>query len=81
MNEWVQIISSMGFPIACCVAMGFYLKYVQDKNHEQIKEITKSHKEEIDSVKEALTNNTLAINKLVILMERSEKEHGQDRTY
>lgn len=70
MNEWVQLISSMGFPIACCIAMGFYLKYVQDKNSEQIKEMTKSHKEEIDSMKDALHNNTLAITKLTDLIDR-----------
>lgn len=25
MNEWVSIISSVGFPIACVIAMGFFI--------------------------------------------------------
>ena len=74
MNEFVQIISTVGFPIACAIAMALYLKYVQDKNREQLKEMNMLHKEEIDTMKEALMNNTLAINKLVILMERNEND-------
>lgn len=70
MNEIVQVISTVGFPIACSVAMAVYIKYVQDKNREQIQEMNKMHKEEIDTMKEALVNNTIAINKLVTLMER-----------
>lgn len=72
MTEWVQIVSTVGFPIACCGALGFYLKYVQDKNREQLKEMSTSHKEEIDSLKEVLANNTLALQKLTDYLDRRE---------
>lgn len=47
-------ISTVGFPIVCCCAL-FWQSY----------QIQKSHKEEMDGVKEALNNNTLAIQHLV----------------
>ena len=48
-----QIVSSLGFPIAACIAMAWYVKYITDK-----------HDKEIDKVTNALNNNTLALQKL-----------------
>lgn len=48
-----QIIGSLGFPVAMCC----YLLYYMEKERQ-------SHKEEMDNVTEALNNNTIAINKL-----------------
>ena len=48
-----QLISTVGFPIACVVAMF----YMWDKERE-------SHKAEMDKVTEAVNNNTLALTKL-----------------
>ena len=53
-NDIVTIISTVGFPIAACVALFWH-----------IDEMRKSHKEEMDGVKEALNNNTLVVQKLV----------------
>lgn len=53
-NDIVTIISTVGFPIAACVAL-FYQNATQQKQH----------KEEMDGIKEALNNNTLALQKLV----------------
>lgn len=60
----VTIISSLGFPIAACIACGWYVKYQTDNYREEVKEMRKEHAEEISKVTEALTNNTLAIQKL-----------------
>ena len=49
----VKIISSVGFPIAMCVALLWY-----------IKEMCKQHKEETEKFTEALNNNTLVLQKL-----------------
>ena len=46
-------ISSIGFPIAACVAMFYYLK-----------EESKTHKEEVDSLRDALENNTKVVAEL-----------------
>lgn len=61
----VQIVQSVGFPIAMCVAMGSYVKYTEDKSREERVELQAQHAEEMDSVKAALNNNTLALQKLV----------------
>lgn len=60
----MQMISSVGFPIACCIAMAYYVKDQSDKNREQIEEMNEKHKEEILQVTEAVNNNTVALTKL-----------------
>ena len=61
----VQIVQSVGFPIAMCVAMGAYVKYTEDKSREERVELQTQQSEEMDSVKTALNNNTLALQELV----------------
>lgn len=61
----VQIVQSVGFPIAMCIAMGAYVKYTEDKSREERVEIQTQHAEEMESIKTALNNNTLALQKLV----------------
>lgn len=61
----VQIVQSVGFPIAMCVAMGAYVKYTEDKSREERVDLQAQHAEEMESVKAALNNNTLALQKLV----------------
>ena len=48
-----QLIGSLGFPIAMCIAMLWML----NKSNEQ-------HKTEMDKITEALNNNTIALMKL-----------------
>lgn len=54
MNEIVQIISTLGFPIA----MALLLFWKMDKQDE-------SHREEVDKMTQALNQNTLVIQQLV----------------
>lgn len=60
----VQIISTVGFPIACCIAMGVYVKYITDKNREEVSKLNEEHKEEMTEVTKAINNNTLALQSL-----------------
>ena len=60
----VQIISTVGFPIACCIAMGVYVKYITDKNREEVAKLNEEHKEEMTEVTKAINNNTLALQSL-----------------
>ena len=32
----VQAISTVGFPIVCCLVMGWYVKYQTDKNRQDM---------------------------------------------
>ena len=60
----VQIISTVGFPIACCVAMGYYVKYITDKNREEVSKLNDEHRQEMTEVTQAINNNTLALQSL-----------------
>ena len=53
MDVIVQLVGSLGFPIAIAV----YLIYYNNKLNEM-------HKEEMDTLKDALVNNTMAIQRL-----------------
>ena len=52
-NTVMQLVTTLGFPIVCCIAL-FWRMIKSDENH----------KEEMEKLSEALNNNTLAINKL-----------------
>lgn len=73
----VQIVQSVGFPIAMCVAMGGYVKYTEDKSREERIELQAQHAEEMDSVKAALNNNTLALQKLVDELNKGGDKSGE----
>ena len=49
-----QLISSLGFPIACCIAMFW-----------QNNKLNESHKEEVSKLNEAINNNTIALNHII----------------
>ena len=53
-NVIVQLISSLGFPIACCIAMFW-----------QNNRMNENHKEEVTKLNEAINNNTIALNHLI----------------
>lgn len=53
----IQAISSVGFPIVACIGMGWLLKKEQDY-----------HREETDSLKEAINSNTIVMTELKQLL-------------
>lgn len=57
-----QLIGSLGFPIACVIAMF----YMWNKERED-------HKTELDQVRQALENNTLALVKIEELLRNERK--------
>lgn len=73
MNEWVQIISSLGFPIVACVACGFFIKFMFETFLKQIEGIRDEHKEEVEKMTSAINNNTIVIQKLVDKIDDDEK--------
>ena len=94
MNDVVQMITTLGFPIVCCIFLGWYVKYSIDKytnmiqnlnsehrddltkiNEQHMKEISELntlHRDETNSLKDALNNNTLALQKLCDKLEGKE---------
>ena len=65
MNDVVQIVSTLGFPIAMCIGACFFIKYLFDTFTKQQEEMRKEHKEEVMKLQASLDNNTLALQKLI----------------
>lgn len=53
MDSWVQVIQTLGFPIAVAIAMFWQNTKLQEQ-----------HKEEMTKITEALNNNTIALTEL-----------------
>ena len=64
MQAFIQLIGSVGFPIAACIFMGWYVKYTTDKHREELTNLNNQHKTEMDSITTALNNNTIALTEL-----------------
>lgn len=65
MDAIITAISSFGFPIVMCLVVCFYVKYIIDKNTEQLDKITNQHREETKEMTKAIENNTLALTTLI----------------
>lgn len=63
-NTILQAVGTVGFPIVCAIAMGWYVKYITDRNREDIDKLNEQHQQEMKEVTSALNNNTLALQKL-----------------
>ena len=64
MNEVLQAITTVGFPISMCLIMAWY-----------IREIEIRHSNEVNALKDALNNNTLALQHLADITEKGEIEN------
>ena len=60
----LQIIQTVGFPAACVIGMGWYVKYITDQHREDRNAADIRHANEIHEVTQALQNNTIAITEL-----------------
>lgn len=67
-QDVLNAITTVGFPIVCCVAMGWYVKYSTDQNKEEVAKLNEQHKQEMSEVTQAINNNTIALQKLCDLM-------------
>lgn len=67
-NDILTAVTTVGFPIVCCGAMMYYVKYTTDKHREEIETLNTQHKDEMKEVTNAVNNNTLALQKLCAKM-------------
>ena len=73
MNDIVQIISAVGFPIVAAVGCAYFVKWQYEQNQKQIEEMRKEHKEEVNNMTMAIENITLVIQKVVDSMDDLKK--------
>ena len=71
MNEIIEAISSLGFPIVMCIIMVLNNKEMYTKYNDQLYKIMNKHEEEIRQVTEAVNNNSVVINKLCERIEKN----------
>lgn len=62
MQDIVNAISTVGFPIAMCLILSY-----------EIKGMTESHKEETNALKDALNNNTIVLEKILTKLDLDKK--------
>lgn len=72
-NEISQIVSTVGFPIAMCVVMGFFIKYTTDTHREDLRQQQETHKEDLrimqENHKETATRLANSIDENTIVLE------------
>lgn len=64
MPDYVAIIANVGFPIAACIGMGWFVVKQIGAIKTELKEMREAYAEDHDKVVEALCNNTIAMNEL-----------------
>ena len=72
----IALIQSVGFPIVMCCLMIWYIKYITDKNREEIAEEREAHKQEMSQVIIAINNNTIVIEKLITKLDAESEERN-----
>lgn len=70
----MQAVSTVGFPIVCCGALGWAFYKMNIQHTAQIKELTENHRDEMNELTQALENNTLAVQKLCVMISEKETE-------
>lgn len=70
MDQIIEAVGQYGFPIVMAGIMAWYVKYTEDKHREERQQMTKDHKDETTTLKEAIVNNTLALQHLTDYMQR-----------
>lgn len=55
MSEWVQIISTVGFPIAACVGLFWYMNSVMKENNKNTEEAIKKMTEVVNENTKMIT--------------------------
>ena len=62
----IQLISAVGFPITMCGAMGWFVVDQTNKHREEVSKLNEQHEKEMNTVVEAINNNTVALKELSI---------------
>ena len=68
----LQAVTTVGFPIVCCGAMMWYVKYSNDQNKEEVARLNEQHRTELTDITQAINNNTVALTKLCDLVKPRE---------
>lgn len=84
-NIWTSIISTVGFPIFCAIALGIYvyktqkahqeeMKQMREEQTAELKDIRNEHKEEIKELTKAVDKLSDLVTEFVSLVREGEKK-------
>lgn len=81
MQDVITLISNLGFPVACCVFLGWYCKYTVDRLFSAVNGITERYDNLVKSQQDVVTNNTAALTELSgrlheLAVKMGEDDHG-----
>lgn len=69
MDQIIALLGQYAFPIVMCLIMAWYVKDQSDAHREEVKELNTQHRDETNQLSETINNNTLALQKLIDIME------------
>lgn len=64
MDVVINLIQTMGFPIAACVFLGYYIKTQNAQYREDVKILTEKYEAAIDKFSRSIDKNTEVLNRL-----------------
>lgn len=79
MNDVVQIISTLGFPIAACIGMGWFVKYQTDLNNKNMTDIRAEQSTQNRTMQTAINNNTKALQELIDKLDLCKAVENDDK--
>ena len=63
-TQIMQLITTVGFPIVMCGAIGWFVVDQTNKHREEVSKLNDQHANEMNTVVEAINNNTVALKEL-----------------
>lgn len=72
MESIINLLEQYGIAVVLCLLMAYFVKYMFDKFVSLLDAEQKAHKQEMQTVTEALNNNTLALQRLSDLINEQE---------
>lgn len=79
MNDVVQIISTLGFPIAACIGMGWFVKYQTDLNNKNMTDMRAEQATQNRTMQTAINNNTKALQELIDKLDLCKAVENDDK--
>lgn len=73
MEVFLQIIQTVGFPVACCVFLGYFIKKQNDEYREDVRTITEKYEGAIEKFSTSIDKNTLVLTSLEAKLDNTAK--------
>lgn len=78
MGEVATIISTVGFPIAACIGMAWFVKYQTDNNNKTMADLRAEQANQNRTMQQAINNNTKALQELIDKLDLCESIKSYD---